>query len=339
MNQKYLIPLTAVFLLFLVAYTGVEGAGLQWFFGIVFPYVAIIAFLAGFVYKVLGWASSAVPFKIPTTCGQQKSLPWIKHNAIDNPDTSTGVFVRMILEIFLFRSLFRNTKAAFNRNASNSLSYSWEIFLWVGALAFHYSFLVVVLRHFRFFTSPVPSCLTMLEYVDGIVQLGLPGLFLSGVVLLAATLFLLARRIFDAKVTYISQAADYFPLFLIIGIAATGLSMRYFTKVDIIDIKTLTMGLVTFNWTIPEGIGGLFYGHLFLVSILFAYFPLSKLMHMGGIFLSPTRNMATNTRAKRHINPWNYDVETHTYAQYEDHFREKMIEAGLPVDKPLDKKE
>jgi nitrate reductase gamma subunit len=333
MNQKYLIPLTAVFLLFLVAYTGVEGAGLQWFFGIVFPYVAVIAFLTGFVYKVLGWASSAVPFRIPTTCGQQKSLPWIKQNTIDNPDTSAGVFMRMILEIFLFRSLFRNTKAAFNRNASNRLSYSWEIFLWVGALAFHYSFLVVLLRHFRFFTSPVPSCLKMLESIDGILQLGLPGIMLSGVVLLAATLFLLARRIFDAKVTYISQAADYFPLFLIIGIASTGLSMRYFTKVDIIGIKTLTMGLVTFSPTIPEGVGGLFYAHIFLVSILFAYFPLSKLMHMGGIFLSPTRNMANNTRAKRHVNPWNYDVEIHTYEQYEDHFREKMIEAGLPVDK------
>ena len=333
MNQKYLIPLTAVFLLFLVAYTGVEGAGLQWFFGIVFPYVAIIAFLAGFVSKVLGWASSAVPFRIPTTCGQQKSLPWIKQNSIDNPDTSTGVVLRMILEIFLFRSLFRNTKAAFNRNASNRLSYSWEIFLWVGALAFHYSFLVVLLRHFRFFTSPVPSCLQFLERIDGIVQLGLPGIFLSGVVLLAATLFLLARRIFDTKVTYISQAADYFPLFLIIGIAASGLSMRYFTKVDIIGIKTLTMGLVTFSPAIPEGVGGLFYAHIFLVSILFAYFPASKLMHMGGIFLSPTRNMANNTRAKRHVNPWNYDVKTHTYEEYEDHFREKMIEAGLPVDK------
>jgi len=333
MNQKYLIPLTAVFLLFLVAYTGVEGAGLQWFFGIVFPYVAIIVFLCGFAYKVIGWASSAVPFRIPTTCGQQKSLSWIKQNTIDNPDTSTGVILRMILEIFMFRSLFRNTKAAFNKNASNRLSYSWEIFLWIGALAFHYSFLVVLLRHFRFFTSPVPSCLKMLEAIDGIVQLGLPGLFLSGVVLLAATLFLLARRIFDAKVTYISQAADYFPLFLIIGIAATGLSMRYFTKVDIIGIKTLTMGLVTLSPIIPENVGGLFYGHLFLVSILFAYFPASKLMHMGGIFLSPTRNMANNTRAKRHINPWNYDVDTHTYEQYEDHFREKMIEAGLPVDK------
>jgi hypothetical protein len=43
--------------------------------------------------------------------------------------------------------------------------------------------------------------------------------------------------------------------------------------------------------------------------------------------------MANNTRAKRHVNPWNYDVDTHTYEQYEDHFREKMIEAGLPVDK------
>jgi len=333
MNQKYLIPLTTVFLLFLVAYTGVEGAGLHRFFGIVIPYLAVLAFLAGFVYKVLGWASSAVPFRIPTTCGQQKSLPWIKQNCIDNPDTSTGVLLRMVLEIFLFRSLFRNTKAAFNRNDANKLSYSWEIFLWIGALAFHYSFLVVILRHFRFFTSPVPSCIKFLEYMDGIVQLGLPGLFISGALLLAATLFLLARRIFDAKVTYISQAADYFPLFLIIGIAVSGLSMRYFTKVDIIGIKELTMGLATFSPVIPEGVGGLFYAHLFLVSILFAYFPASKLMHLGGIFLSPTRNMANNTRAKRHVNPWNYDVKTHTYEEYEDHFREKMIEAGLPVDK------
>ncbi len=333
MNQKYLIPLLTVFLLFLVAYTGVEGAGLRRFFGYFIPYLAIAAFLAGFVYKVMGWASSAVPFRIPTTCGQQKSLPWIKQNSIDNPDTTKGVFIRMVLEIFAFRSLFRNTKAAFHKNASNQISYSFEIFLWLGALAFHYAFLVVVLRHFRLFTSPVPSCVQFLEKLDGIVQLGLPGIFLSGIVLLAATIFLLTRRLFDQKVVYISQAADYFPLFLIIGIAATGIAMRYFTKVDIIDIKILTMGIVTFNWVAPEEIGGLFFGHLFLVCVLLAYFPISKLMHMGGIFMSPTRNMANNTRIKRHVNPWNYDVSTHTYEEYEDHFREKMIEAGLPVDK------
>jgi len=332
MTQKYLIPLTAVFLLFLVAYTG-AGAGLGWFFGIVVPYLAVLAFLVGFAVKVMGWAASAVPFRIPTTCGQQKSLPWIKQNHIDNPDTSSGVFVRMLLEIFAFRSLFRNTKAAFSRNEANRITYSWEIFLWVGALAFHYAFLVVLLRHFRFFTAPVPSAVQFLESLDGIVQVGLPGLFLSGVVLPAAALFLLARRLFDAKMRYLSRASDYFPLFLILGIAATGISMRYFTKVDVTGIKEMTMGLVTFSPVIPEGIGGLFYGHLFLVSILFAYFPASKLMHLGGVFLSPTRNMANNTRAQRHVNPWNYDVPIHTYEDYEDHFRDKMIEAGLPVDK------
>jgi len=332
MTQKYLIPLAAVFLLFLVAYTG-AGAGLGWFFGIVFPYLAIIAFLVGFVIKVMGWARAAVPFRIPTTCGQQKSLPWIKQNRIDNPDTASGVFVRMLLEIFLFRSLFRNTKAAFSRSASNRITYSWEIFLWVAALAFHYAFLVVLLRHFRFFTSPVPFPVQFLEALDGIVQLGLPGLFLSGVVLPAAVLFLLARRLFDQKVRYISQASDYFPLFLILGIAITGISLRYFTKVDILAVKEMSMGLVTFSPTIPDGIGNLFYAHLFLVSVLFAYFPASKLMHLGGVFLSPTRNMANNTRAQRHVNPWNYDVPIHTYEQYEDHFRDKMIEAGLPVEK------
>jgi nitrate reductase gamma subunit len=332
MTQKYLIPLAAVFLLFLVAYTG-AGAGLGWFFGIVFPYLAVIAFLVGFVIKVMGWAASAVPFRIPTTCGQQKSLDWIKQNRIDNPDTPLGVFLRMLLEIFTFRSLFRNTKAAFSRNESNRITYSWEIFLWVAALAFHYAFLVVLLRHFRFFTSPVPFPVQFLEALDGIVQIGLPGLFLSGVILPAAVLFLLARRLFDAKVRYISQAADYFPLFLILGIAVTGIFMRYFTKVDVTAIKEMTMGLVTLSPTIPDGIANLFYAHLFLVSVLFAYFPASKLMHLGGVFLSPTRNMANNTRAKRHVNPWNYDVPIHTYEQYEDHFRDKMIEAGLPVEK------
>jgi nitrate reductase gamma subunit len=33
------------------------------------------------------------------------------------------------------------------------------------------------------------------------------------------------------------------------------------------------------------------------------------------------------------VNPWNYPVKVHTYEEYEDDFREKMIEAGLPVEK------
>jgi len=109
--------------------------------------------------------------------------------------------------------------------------------------------------------------------------------------------------------------------------------MRYFAKIDVVGAKELAMGLVTFHPVIPEGIGGIFYVHLFFVSVLLGYFPFSKLMHMGGIFLSPTRNLPGNSRAVRHINPWNYPVAVHTYQEYEDEFREKMIEASLPVEK------
>jgi nitrate reductase gamma subunit len=152
-------------------------------------------------------------------------------------------------------------------------------------------------------------------------------------VLLAAVAYLLARRLFIRKVRYISLAGDYFPLFLIFAIALTGILMTYIAKIDVTAAKELTMGLVTFRPTIPEGVGAVFYIHLFFVSVLLAYFPFSKLMHLGGIFLSPTRNLTTDTRANRHVNPWNYPVPVHTYEEYEDEFREKMIEAGLPVDK------
>jgi nitrate reductase gamma subunit len=340
MNQKYMYSLLAVLVLFLVAYVGTEGLGLQVVFGIIFPYLAIITFSVGAISRVMGWARSAVPFCIPTTGGQQKSLPWIKQAKIDNPSSKSAVVVRMIFEVLLFRSLFRNTRMKLKEGPQ--ITYNLEIFLWLGALAFHYSFFVVVVRHLRLFTEPVPFFVTLLENVDGFfrmeilydaIQFGVPGIYLSGLVLLAAVTYLFLRRLFIAQVRYVSLAADFFPLFLIMGIAFTGILMRYFTKTHLVAAKELAMGLVTFHPHIPEGVGGVFYVHLFFVCILLAYFPFSKLMHLGGIFLSPTRNMAANTREFRHINPWNYPVPVHTYQEYEDEFREKMIEAGLPVDK------
>ncbi len=339
MNARYMLSLIAVIVLFLIAWAG-TAIGLQVVFGIIIPYLALLTFLVGFVYKIVDWSRSAVPFRIPTTGGQQKSLPWIKHSQLDCPFTKWQVVARMALEILTFRSLFRNTRMRLKEGSR--ISYQLEIFLWVGSLAFHYAFLAVLIRHLRFFTEPVPFLITLVENVDSFFRIevlypnfyfGLPGVFLSGLVLLAAVTYLVARRLFIRPVRYISLASDYFPLFLIFGIALTGILMRYFIKVDITAAKELTMGLVTFRPTIPEGVGTVFYVHLFFVSVLLAYFPFSKLMHLGGIFLSPTRNLTTDTRAKRHINPWNYPVPVHTYQEYEDEFREKMIEVGLPVDK------
>jgi nitrate reductase gamma subunit len=341
MNRKYMFAFIAVLVLFLIAWVGVS-IGLQWLFGVVIPYLAVLVFVVGFTRKVLSWSRSAVPFAIPTTGGQAKSFDWIQDSKLDNPSSKFGVFMRLVLEVFTFRSLFRNTRMKLKEG---KLFYQLEIFLWVGALAFHYAFLTVILRHTRFFLEPVPWCLQLLENVDSFFrieiiypqfQFGLPAVYLSGIVLLAAVVYLAVRRIVIPSVRYISLVSDYFPLILLFGIAFTGIMMRYVTKIDINAAKQLTLGLVTLHPAVPEGIGAIFYIHLFFVCTLLAYFPYSKLMHLGGIFLSPTRNMLGNTRAYRHVNPWNYPVHVHTYDEYEEEFREKMVEAGLPVDKPLE---
>ena len=324
-----IFSLIAVIFLVAIAFIGTK-LHLTGLFGVAIPYLAFLVFIAGFARKVIKWGQSPVPFHIPTTCGQQKSLPWIKQSKLDNPSTTLGVIGRMALEVLLFRSLFRNLKTDKTDGGPVYGSNKW---LWLGGLAFHVTFFVVFIRHLRFFTEPVPAWVNILDAVDGFIQVGVPHLLITGVVLLAAAGYLLLRRIFNPQVQYISLAADYFPLFLIVGIALSGILMRYFIKVDIIKVKELTMGLATLKATVPDGIGVIFFIHLFLISVLFAYFPFSKLMHLGGVFLSPTRNLANNSRAVRHINPWNPKVKLHTYEEYEEEFREVMKSEGIPVEK------
>jgi hypothetical protein len=113
--------------------------------------------------------------------------------------------------------------------------------------------------------------------------------------------------------------------------------MRYFIRVDVVTIKQLTMGLVTGSPSITGEIGSIFYIHIFLVSTLMAYFPFSKLMHLGGVFMSPTRNLANTNRQIRHVNPWNDpNIKPHSYAGYEDEFREFMADADIPLEKELE---
>ena len=317
--------------LVLIVLIGVKAANLYYLFAVIVPYAAFLTFIVGIIYRVVQWGRVPVPFRIPTTAGQEKSFPWIKQNAIDNPSTSFGVIIRMAFEVLLFRSLFRNTKAELREGPN--LSYGSTKWLWVGGLAFHWTFLIILTRHLRLFFEPVPMLIQIMESLDGFFQVGAPVLYITDLIFLGAVTFLFLRRVIVPQVRYISLAADYFPLFLIGAIGFSGVLMRYFFKTDVVGIKQLTMGLITFSPVVPTGIGIIFYIHLFLISALFAYFPLSKLMHMAGVFLSPTRNLANNNRAVMHVNPWNYPVKVHTYEEYENDFREKMKAAGLPVEK------
>lgn len=332
--MNVLIALGAVIGLAGIAYLG-SIAGAQLVFGVILPYVALVLFLGGMLWRIFTWARVPVPFKIPTTCGQQYSLPWIKSAKIESPHKWWGVLARMALEVFFFRSLFRNTRNELTKGPK--LSYASNEWLWLFALVFHYSFLVVFIRHFRLFTHPVPEWVNGVAYLDGFFQIGVPVLYLTDMGLVVAATYLFVRRVWNPHLRYISLVQDFFPLFLILGIALSGIALRYWVKVDVVYVKELSLGLLSFNPPMGgeelQAINGWFYAHLFLVCVLIAYLPFSKLTHMAGVFFSPTRNMANDNRMVRHVNPWSPEVTFHNYEDYENHFRKKMKAAGIRVDK------
>lgn len=328
--MNILLPLATVAGLFLLGWLGSQQ-GLGWVFGVAVPYLAAALFFGGLILRVLRWANVPVPFRIPTTCGQQKSLDWIKQEKTENPDTTGNVIGRMALEVLFFRSLLRNTKSEVANG--EKVVYGIDLWLWIAALAFHWSLLIILIRHIRMFAEPVPALITALQKVEGFHRFGEPVFYITTFVFLAAVSYLLIRRLLFDQVRYISLVGDYFPLFLLLGIGLSGLWLRHVDRTGIADVKELAVGLATFNPVVPAAIAPLFFGHLLLVCVLFAYFPFSKLVHAPGAFLSPTRNLANNNRRVRHINPWDYPVKVHTYAEYEDELRDKMKAAGIPVER------
>jgi nitrate reductase gamma subunit len=324
------ISLLAILILTLLALGIAFNGTLSYLLTAILPYAVFAIFIGGFVYRVVQWARIPVPFRITSTCGQQFSLPWIKSAPLESPSTVWGVIGRMALEVFLFRSLFRNTDVAI---AGQRPVYSSAKWLWLFALVFHWSLLIIVLRHLRFFIEPIAPWISGLAALDGFFEIGVPTLYLTDTAVLAGITFLFLRRVVVPQLRYISLVTDYFALLLLAGIVTTGLLMRHFFPADLLQVKSLALGWVTFAPAAPAGVGPLFSIHLFFVFTLLAWFPFSKLMHAGGVFLSPTRNLANDSRMNRHINPWNAPVKVHTYTEYEDEFREKMKTAGLPVEK------
>ena len=326
------ISLVAVAGLALVALVAVGVGDLRLLIGVVVPGVAFVVYVAGVVSRVARWGRSAVPFRIPTTCGQQRSLPWIRNEELENPSGSLGVMARMAGEVLLFRSLFRNHRVELDRGREK-VSFIASKYLWTAAMAFHWSMLLILLRHVRFFVDPVPAWVELLQRWDGFFAVGVPVVYLTTVVFIVALLVLLVRRLADAKLRAISLPSDYFALYLLLGIAASGALMRHVEKVDIVQVKAAIAGWASLQVVTPAGVGLWYFVHVLLVSVLLAYLPFSKLLHMPGVFLSPTRNLANTNRRVRHVNPWNPPIAGHSYAEWEEEFHDKLVAAGYPLER------
>jgi nitrate reductase gamma subunit len=327
-----LTSLIAVAALVLGAVLAVGMLDLRFVVGVVAPGVAFVVFLGGILYRVVMWARAPVPFRIPTTTGQQRSLPWIRNQELESPSGTLGVLGRMVGEVLLFRSLFRNHRVEVVPDRQK-VNYIGAKYLWAAAMAFHWSMLVILLRHFRFFVEPAPRWVAAIQSVDGFFQVGVPVVYGTTVLFVVALGYLLLRRFTDPKVRYISLPSDYFALFLLLGIGGSGILMRHLEKVDIVTVKAAIVGWTSLQPVTPAGVGAMYFVHVLLVSALLVYLPFSKLLHAPGVFLSPTRNLANTNRARRHVNPWNPPIVGHTYAEWEEEFHDKLVAAGYPLDK------
>ena len=113
-------------------------------------YAATAILIGGLAYKIVQYAKTPAPLKIPT---------------MPAPLSRRGVALRMAREIVLFESLF------------NSNKWTW-LFGWM----FHLALVLVLLRHLRYFTEPVWSWVALLQtfglYAGFAMMAGVAGLWL-----------------------------------------------------------------------------------------------------------------------------------------------------------------
>jgi nitrate reductase gamma subunit len=86
-------------------------------------YAATILLVAGLAARIVDYARTPAPLKIPTTPA---------------PVTRGGVALRMAREVVLFESLFKGS-----------------VWTWIFGWLFHVSLALVLARHLRYFTEPV----------------------------------------------------------------------------------------------------------------------------------------------------------------------------------------
>lgn len=226
-------------------------SGFSIFVGGVLPYVALIAFCGGMIYRIRVWLKTPQPGKMTLFTNQGEST------------------VKSVLaEALFFPSLFRGDRV-----------------LWSSAWVFHVTLALVFLGHVRVVTGLVDGALMgMGMSEEGISNMSSTLGGAAGILLLATGLFLLIRRIAMKRVREISGTTDFFALFLLLAIIITGDFMRFGEHFDLSQTRAWAVSLITFSPRVPEN--GMFLLHAMLAQFLIVYIPFSKILHFGGIFFT-----------------------------------------------------
>jgi len=264
---------------------------LLYFVGIVMPYLAVAIFIGGLIFRVAKWLSSYVPVRIPLTPA---------------PITRVGVVTRLGTEFIAFRSLFKANKK-----------------LWFSGYLFHVllgiTFIVHLLNIYLYpgFKGVVDSF-----WFDKLATF-------SGILFGFSLAYLILRRIFLPHIRMISKLSDYVILILIFILILLGNYTRTFGGVNLDEVRNYMMSLVYLQPILPPN-NIYFLLHYVFAMIFLMYIPFSKVAHLIGWLLAPSRNMRNISRFKRHINPWNDEVpgETMTWEEYYKLYKEELDAYG-----------
>ena len=112
-------------------------------------YLAFCVLVGGLAWRMVTYARTPAPLKIPTTPA---------------PTTVPGVVFRMAREVLLFESLFKA-----------------NLWIWGFGILFHFGLVLVLARHLRYFTDPVWGWVVLIQpfgiYGGMVMVAGLAGLW------------------------------------------------------------------------------------------------------------------------------------------------------------------
>lgn len=158
--------------------------------------------------------------------------------------SSAKAYAFTVLDIVFFGRLFKGGAA-----------------LWFGEWIFHFSFLLVMLRHLRFFLNPVP---------DWVWWAQTPGL-IAGYLLPLSLAYILVVRLLTKLEKYASPP-NLLLLGLVLVISATGVLMHGWFKPDVAGAKLFVFGILNMEQAaLPESL--LFAAHFVLVLVLVPFLP------------------------------------------------------------------
>ncbi|MCO5386894.1 MAG: respiratory nitrate reductase subunit gamma [Desulfosporosinus sp.] len=221
--------------------------------GWVLPYIVLIVFLGGMFHRMLVWAQVPVPFKLTVFFSSK---------------TTGGAVADLAKEAIGFRSLWRGKKG-----------------LWFMSWLFHISLALILIGHIVGISFLGKQFMIMGVSAEQSERLSAMLGTYAGVALLIGLILLFIRRISSRRMRFISAFGDYLVLILLLGIAGSGMYMRWFDYVTYTDVAYYLKGLFSLN-LVPPPSSAAFLLHFTLVQLLLLYFPSSKLMHSCGIFFS-----------------------------------------------------